>query len=65
MQPDMECHGLRMVSGDRLATYEDILDLEQLIGFKSSIPLREGLRSFVRWYAEYHKKIFERTDNAF
>lgn len=47
-----------MQPGDMPATYADISDLEQLIGFRPSTPLREGLRSFARWYADYHKKIF-------
>lgn len=47
-----------MQPGDMLATYADISDLERLIGFRPSTPLREGLRSFARWYADYHKKIF-------
>ncbi len=42
--------------GDMLVTYADISNLEQLIGFRLSTPLREGLRSFARWYADYYKK---------
>jgi len=63
---DFEAHkqSVPMQPGDMLATYADISDLERKIGFSPSIPLREGLRCFARWYAEYHKKIFERTDNV-
>ena len=45
-----------MQPGDMLATYADISELEQKIGFRPSTPLREGLRHFVRWYASYYKK---------
>lgn len=57
---DFDAHkqSVPMQPGDMLATYADISDLEQLIGFRPSTPLREGLRSFARWYADYHKKIF-------
>ena len=45
-----------MQPGDMLATYADISELEQKIGFRPSTPLHEGLRRFVRWYASYYKK---------
>lgn len=45
-----------MQPGDMLTTYADISDLERRIGFRPSTPLREGLRNFARWYADYHKK---------
>lgn len=63
---DFEAHkqAVPMQPGDMLATYADISDLERQIGFRPSIPLREGLRSFAGWYTEYHKKILERTDNT-
>lgn len=63
---DFEAHkqSVSMQPGDMLATYADISDLERKIGFRPSIMLREGLRSFARWYAEYHKKIFEQADNV-
>ncbi len=55
---DFDAHkqSVPMQPGDMLATYADISDLEQLIGFRPSTSLREGLRSFARWYADYHKK---------
>lgn len=55
---DFEAHkqSVPMQPGDMLVTYADISDLERKIGFRPSIPLREGLRCFARWYAEYHKK---------
>lgn len=55
---DVHKQSVPMQPGDMLATYADISDLEQLIGFRPSTPLREGLRSFARWYADYHKKSF-------
>lgn len=55
---DFEAHkqSVPMQPGDMLATYADISDLERLTGFRPSTPLREGLKKFAQWYAEYHKK---------
>ena len=56
---DFDAHKrfVHMQPGDMLTTYADISDLERQIGFRPSTPLREGLRSFARWYAEYYTKI--------
>lgn len=53
---DFEIHkqSVPMQPGDMLATYADISNLERLIGFRPSTPLREGLRRFARWYASYY-----------
>lgn len=55
---DFDAHkqSVPMQPGDMLETYADISDLEQLIGFRPQTSLREGLRSFARWYVDYHKK---------
>ena len=42
-----------MLPGDVPVTYADTTPLEEDFGFKSSIQLREGLRSFVGWYVTY------------
>lgn len=54
---DYDAHkqSVPMQSGDMLATYADISDLERLTGFRPSTPLREGLRKFAKWYASYYK----------
>ena len=44
-----------MQPGDVPVTYADTTPLEQDFGFKPSIPLRTGLRSFAEWYKEYFK----------
>lgn len=53
---DFDAHkqSVAMQPGDMLVTYADISDLEQQIDFRPSTPLREGLRSFVKWYAVYY-----------
>lgn len=53
---DFDAHkqSVPMQPGDMLETYADISDLERLIGFRPSTPLREGLRRFARWYASYY-----------
>ena len=51
---DAHKQSVAMQPGDMLATYADISDLERQIGFRPSTPLREGLRSFAKWYAAYY-----------
>lgn len=53
---DFEAHkGLvPMQPGDVPVTYADTTPLEQDFGFKPSTSLREGLRRFAEWYAQYY-----------
>ncbi len=44
-----------MQPGDVEVTYADVSALEEDFGFKPSTPLREGLRSFAKWYKEYYR----------
>ena len=52
---DFEAHKelVPMQAGDVPVTYADTTDLEEDFGFKPSTSLRNGLRAFVKWYAEY------------
>ncbi len=43
-----------MQPGDVPVTYADTAPLEQDFGFRPCTPLREGLRKFSQWYAEYN-----------
>ena len=43
-----------MQAGDVPVTYADTEALERDYGFTPRIGIREGLRSFARWYAEYY-----------
>ena len=54
---DFEAHKqlVPMQPGDVPATYADTSALERDFGFKPSTPLREGLRRFAQWYAEFYK----------
>ena len=45
---------LPMQPGDAPITFADMTDFERDIGFKSTTPLREGIRRFVAWYKEYY-----------
>ena len=56
---DFEAHKelVPMQPGDVPVTYADTTALEQNFGFKPATPLREGLRIFAEWYAEYSDKI--------
>jgi UDP-glucuronate 4-epimerase len=40
--------------GDVVATYADVDDLIQAVGFKPETPLATGIRRFIEWYQEYY-----------
>jgi UDP-glucuronate 4-epimerase len=42
-----------MQPGDVPATYADVDDLMQAVGFKPSTSLEEGIGKFVAWYRDY------------
>ncbi|HEY7531285.1 MAG TPA: NAD-dependent epimerase [Nitrospiraceae bacterium] len=42
--------------GDVPATYADIEDLMQDVGFAPATPIEEGIARFVKWYREFYKK---------
>ena len=54
---DFEAHKelVPMQPGDVPVTYADISALERDFGYKPSTSLREGLRNFAEWYAEFYK----------
>jgi len=45
-----------MQPGDVAVTYADTSELERDFGFRPDTPLREGLRRFARWYADFYAK---------
>jgi len=45
---------LPMQAGDVPATYADVQDLMQDVGFKPNTPLQEGIGKFVAWYKDYY-----------
>ena len=53
---DFEAHKelVPMQPGDIPVTYADTTSLEEDFGYKPSTSLREGLRSFARWYAAHY-----------
>lgn len=56
---DFEAHKklVPMQPGDVPVTYADTTPLEEDFGFKPSTSLRDGLRSFAKWYAEYYCEV--------
>lgn len=44
-----------MQPGDVPVTYADTSALEEDFGLKPATPLREGLRSFARWYKAFYQ----------
>ncbi len=45
-----------MKPGDVPATYASTDRLQQVVGFKPSTPIEEGLQKFADWYVEYYNK---------
>ncbi len=43
-----------MQDGDVVATYANIDDLMEAVGFRPATPLKDGIRKFVDWYKAYH-----------
>ncbi|WP_303819746.1 NAD-dependent epimerase/dehydratase family protein [Ruminococcus flavefaciens] len=54
---DFEAHRelVGMQPGDVPVTYADSSALEADYGFRPTIGIREGLKNFAQWYAEYYK----------
>jgi UDP-glucuronate 4-epimerase len=46
---------LPLQPGDVPATYADVDDLTQDVGFKPATSIEEGIRKFVDWYKGYYK----------
>lgn len=46
---------LPMQDGDVVATYADIEDLRQAVGFSPATQLKEGVEKFVAWHRGYYK----------
>ena len=46
---------LPMQAGDVPATYANVDDLVNDVGFKPATPIEVGIERFVKWYREYHK----------
>ena len=44
-----------MQAGDVPVTYADTSALEADFGYKPSTNLREGIRAFAEWYAQYYR----------
>jgi UDP-glucuronate 4-epimerase len=42
-------------TGDVEATYADIDDISEAVGFKPSTSIEEGIPKFIQWYKEYYR----------
>ena len=40
--------------GDVTATYADVDDLINDVGFKPATPIEEGIKRFIAWYKEFY-----------
>ena len=45
---------LGMQAGDVQATYADIQDLQEAVGFAPRVPIERGIAEFVKWYRDYY-----------
>jgi UDP-glucuronate 4-epimerase len=46
---------LDLQPGDVAATYADIADLYEAVGFRPQTPIADGIRRFIAWYREYYR----------
>ncbi|MBW1891901.1 MAG: capsular biosynthesis protein CpsI, partial [Deltaproteobacteria bacterium] len=46
---------LDLQAGDVPATYADVEDLIQDVGFKPETPIKVGIERFVAWYRDYYE----------
>ena len=46
---------LPMQAGDVKATFADTTALENWVGFKPSMPLKQGVQHFAKWYLSYYQ----------
>jgi UDP-glucuronate 4-epimerase len=51
----VEKRSLPMQAGDVPATYADVDDLTEAVGFKPATPIEVGIERFVAWYREYYR----------
>ena len=49
-------HMMDIQPGDVPATYADVQDLVDDLGYQPATPVREGIRRFVGWYREFYGK---------
>ena len=45
---------LDLQPGDVLATYADVDDLVNDVGFRPKTPLTEGIKRFVEWFKDFY-----------
>jgi len=45
-----------MQAGDVVATYADIEESQQILGFNPKVSLEEGIPRFVKWYCDYYQE---------
>lgn len=50
----VEKRSLPMQAGDVPATFADVEDLTEAVGFKPSTPIEVGIERFVAWYRDYY-----------
>lgn len=48
-----EKHLLPLQAGDVPATYADVTDLVEDLGYKPNTPVKEGIKQFIKWYKEW------------
>ena len=45
---------LPMQPGDVPATWADVADLQNDVGYTPKIPIKEGVQRFIHWYRDFY-----------
>jgi UDP-glucuronate 4-epimerase len=49
----IEKNMMPLQAGDVPATYADVTDLVEELGYKPATPVQEGINKFIEWYLEF------------
>jgi UDP-glucuronate 4-epimerase len=55
LEKKAEMELLPMQPGDVPASYADVEDLADAVGFHPNTPMKEGIQRFVKWYMDYYR----------
>jgi UDP-glucuronate 4-epimerase len=47
---------MEIQQGDVPATYADVDDLMNDVGFKPNTSIEDGIREFIKWYRKYYNE---------
>ncbi len=53
---EIEKNMMPIQAGDVPATYADVSDLVEDLGYKPATPIQEGIDKFIDWYLEFFSR---------